>query len=641
MPSSSRSPTNHRASSGGWIGSTTTVSPYSLAAVSQKATHSHAPRWGRAKMVPVPASQAGLHVLHADGADLGVELGRGHAGQAERLQPVVGVGGEGGVDGAAQGRPLELGAVDAAQVALGDQPPGGEPPGADPPGQPGDGRQRPLRAGPGRRPTRRGSRGRSGQGGATPAVSRRRAGGATRCGPGWRSAPGRWPDPWVRRAEARLRRRAWTRAARGVSGTVELAWFQTLTKRWPAVNTVGASMTQRMAIMAGWNSRARPMRIEALGPLHEAALGVVAQGLGLGPLVGDDQRGGQHGQGQHGDAPGLGGGEVPGHAAEEEGVGHPVHDRVEERAAGRGGAGGLGHGAVEHVGDGAEHQEQEAQAEGAVGDGEGGGAGHDHAEDGEVVGGDAGLADGLTDGAELLLGLGPELTVEHRLLQWVRLQKLAGSTVPGKHAPPPPDIHPVADRGVPVAAPTPPPSPLEAPWPRSPRPASATWPSWATPGPGKTTLAEALLHLSRGHQPAGPGRGRHHRQRPRPGREGPGPLGRPLGAALRVEGPPHHPPRHPRRPRLRRRRGGRPAGRRPGRVRGQRGRRGAGGHRGRLAGGRGRPGCPAWSSSAGSTATGPRSTPPWPTCGPASGPASPPSSCPSGPRPTSAAWPTC
>ena len=41
-------------------------------------------------------------------------------------------------------------------------------------------------------------------------------------------------------------------------GTVALAWRQTLTNRWTAVATVSTSITQRMAIIAGSNSRARP-----------------------------------------------------------------------------------------------------------------------------------------------------------------------------------------------------------------------------------------------------------------------------------------------------------------------------------------------------------------------------------------------
>ena len=91
--------------------------------------------------------------------------------------------------------------------------------------------------------------------------------------------------------------------------------------------------------------------MSALGPLHEAAPGVEAERLGLGPLVGDEQRGAEHGhRAAAAMRPGWVVGEVPGDAAEQQRVGDAVGHRVEEGAAGRGGAGGLGHRAVEQVG---------------------------------------------------------------------------------------------------------------------------------------------------------------------------------------------------------------------------------------------------------------------------------------------------
>ena len=73
---------------------------------------------------------------------------------------------------------------------------------------------------------------------------------------------------------------------------------------------------------------------------------------------------------QHRDPAGMGGGEVPGDATEQQRVGDAVAHGVEEGAARTGGAGGLGHRAVEHVGQRAEHEEQEPGAERAVGDGD-------------------------------------------------------------------------------------------------------------------------------------------------------------------------------------------------------------------------------------------------------------------------------
>ena len=116
---------------------------------------------------------------------------------------------------------------------------------------------------------------------------------------------------------------------------------------------------------------------DPLGALHEAATRVEAERLGLGPLVGDEHRRAEHGHRQHRDATGVGGGEVPGDAAEEQRVGDAVAHGVEEGAAGTGGAGRLGHGAVEQVGQRAEHEQEEPGAQRAVGDGDRRGAGHD------------------------------------------------------------------------------------------------------------------------------------------------------------------------------------------------------------------------------------------------------------------------
>ena len=140
-------------------------------------------------------------------------------------------------------------------------------------------------------------------------------------------------------AGARRRAPGTARLARGPaaggSGWAMLAWRHTLTKRWPAVRSVSASMTQRIGTSSQSNRRPKPEHDDALGPLHEPAPGVEAQRLGLGPLVGDEHRGGEHREGQHGDAARLGGGEEPGHAAEEQRVGDAVGHRVEEGAAGR------------------------------------------------------------------------------------------------------------------------------------------------------------------------------------------------------------------------------------------------------------------------------------------------------------------
>ena len=60
-------------------------------------------------------------------------------------------------------------------------------------------------------------------------------------------------------------------------------------------------------------ARAGAEHHDPLGPLHEAALGREPEGLGLGPLVGDDQRGPEDRHRQQGDVAGMGVEQVPGH----------------------------------------------------------------------------------------------------------------------------------------------------------------------------------------------------------------------------------------------------------------------------------------------------------------------------------------
>ena len=142
--------------------------------------------------------------------------------------------------------------------------------------------------------------------------------------------PGGPPTCWrARRAASRL---ALTRAGRGGSGWAMLAWRHTFTKRWPAVNEREGQHHPEDRDHQAVEEQREAEGDDPLGPLHQAAAGVEAERLGLGPLVGDQQRGGEHGERQHGDAARLGGGEVPGDAAEEQGVGEAVGHRVEEGA---------------------------------------------------------------------------------------------------------------------------------------------------------------------------------------------------------------------------------------------------------------------------------------------------------------------
>ncbi len=58
MPNWLRRSVNQRASSGGSICSTTAVTVQPRTSVSQNAAHSQAPRWGMARIAPLPASRA-------------------------------------------------------------------------------------------------------------------------------------------------------------------------------------------------------------------------------------------------------------------------------------------------------------------------------------------------------------------------------------------------------------------------------------------------------------------------------------------------------------------------------------------------------------------------------------------------------
>ena len=323
------------------------------------------------RLDPVPA-------LHRDA---GLELVRRRARQAERLDPVAGVALEGGGDGAAQRQAAEVGPVDPPEVALD----------------------------------------------LGPSLAReRRDGGAD--APGDEAGHRRRQAPGQGRAEAERPQRprrhqpvrlvvlsgGWSGRPSARAGLDPLGRAHGTTAAPPA----GSGHRPRGAGLAphlheplhggdggqhehhpergdeqGVEQQAEGEEGEALGPLHEPALGVEPERLGLGPLVADQHRHAQHGEGQDRHPAVLGGGQEPGDAAEQQGVGQAVGDRVEEGAPGRGRAGRLGHRAVEHVGHGAQHEQQEAAPQGAGADRHRRAGGHEHAEGRQVVGGEAGAPD--------------------------------------------------------------------------------------------------------------------------------------------------------------------------------------------------------------------------------------------------------
>ena len=110
-----------------------------------------------------------------------------------------------------------------------------------------------------------------------------------------RNSVRRWARA-VRRAERRLRRAAWRSSTTGAA----TAWFQTPTKRWTAVIAVSTSITHRIGIEQRVEQQADAQQDDPLGPLHQAALGLEPERLGLGPLVGDQSRQPHHGERQQG-----------------------------------------------------------------------------------------------------------------------------------------------------------------------------------------------------------------------------------------------------------------------------------------------------------------------------------------------------
>ena len=153
---------------------------------------------------------------------------------------------------------------------------------------------------------------------------------------------------------------------------------------------------------------------ESFGALDEATSGVESEGIGLGPDVGHERcrhvrRDRQH----HRPRPAVVVRQVPGDAAEEEPVGQTVRHRVEEGPTEAGLAPRLGDGSVDQVGDARQHEEQESEVEPAGADGDGCAHRHDDSDARHHVGGDAGLADAVSDRLEPGFDLASEVTVEH------------------------------------------------------------------------------------------------------------------------------------------------------------------------------------------------------------------------------------
>ena len=310
IPIASRTSANHANSSGGSTGSTTTVGATPRPA-SHAAAKSKPPRCGSARMSPLPAASAASMCSQPIASKRGSTDCRGVRGQPEELEPVPPVRGERVRHRALQLATLEPARGRASEVA-GDE--------STPPGEE-------RREGAPARPRRSASRRAPGSAFASAAAPRyaqvRRAIGD--CGPVGRGG-----------GQGRLRRaaRAWRRASRRASGPrcsrqrasigtrsvgaprrtahpavtgLEQAWAapgrseawrHTLMNRCTAVSDVRTIITQSTGTRMLKKSP-MPSRHHPLGALHEPTLGVVAEPLGPGPLVGHEHR--ERGRGERED----------------------------------------------------------------------------------------------------------------------------------------------------------------------------------------------------------------------------------------------------------------------------------------------------------------------------------------------------
>ena len=166
------------------------------------------------------------------------------------------------------------------------------------------------------------------------------------------------------------------------------------------------------------DQQAEAQQDDALGTLHEPALGLEAQRLGLGPLVADERGQPHDGHGQHGQDPTVVGREEPRHATEQQHVGDTVGHGVEVRPPLAGGAGGLGQGAVEHVGQCGQDDQDEPGQQVARTDGDRGGHGEHQTGHGELVRREPRAPEGVAHRLHGPLDGSPEPAVEHGLQRY-------------------------------------------------------------------------------------------------------------------------------------------------------------------------------------------------------------------------------
>ena len=172
---------------------------------------------------------------------------------------------------------------------------------------------------------------------------------------------------------------------------------QTRTKRPTAVAVVSTRRTHSTGTSSHEARKPTPRRIIRSARSMRPPLAAESQGLGLGPLVGDERADPDDGQGQEDQVPLVDRHQVPRDAAHHHDVGHPVGHRVEEGPPDRRRSRRLGHRAVEQVVEAGDGQERHGQQEMPGGDGHRGTDGEHEPRGGQHVGGDAMAHEGLAD----------------------------------------------------------------------------------------------------------------------------------------------------------------------------------------------------------------------------------------------------
>ena len=423
MPIASRTPANHSNSSGGSTGSTTTVGATPRPA-SHAAAKSKPPRCGSARITPLPASIASAMCSQPIGVEAGLHRDARVARQAEQLEPVAAVRRERVGHRAVERAALRASAGGALEVARDEPPAAGQERRDRATGRLGDRASPPARAPRSRRAaapryakydarsvfTGR-ARGRGGQGRLRRAGARLATRFTARVGAALLAPAGQHRHP-VAVVHRRVRRAP-------VPRLEELRAGRKVRRLAPHLDEPlhrGDRHEHDHHPERGDEQVEEQRDAEqhhALGPLHEPALGVVAETLGPGPLVGDRASRARRRRTRGSDGTGSGPRGTRRHrrarrASETRSV-------TESKNAPRGLAWprATGDGAVEQVDEAARDEPEHGPAQLADRDEQRGDDREAEADDGQEVGADPGALEPLADRREPLRYPGPQASVEH------------------------------------------------------------------------------------------------------------------------------------------------------------------------------------------------------------------------------------